>query len=148
MLNTDFQQVLSSPLPAYEEWLHFFDGIGMLKDTLRPLAEDLKKRDIEYNVIGPIALNQHGYRRFTFDIELLLSKEGLEKFHQELVGRGHRPVFEGARKKFRSTDRNVPIKIITAGECPGDGKSNPSAFPILGRVALSLTASARLHLGC
>jgi len=129
MLTTDFQQILSSPVLAYEEGLNFFEGKGMLNETLRQLAEDLEKHGIEYSVIGAIALNQHGYQRFTVDINLLLSKEGLEKFHEELVGRGYRPAFEGARKKFRSTDRNVPIEIITAGEYPGDGKPKPISFP-------------------
>ncbi|HEU0178751.1 MAG TPA: hypothetical protein VFV58_31190 [Blastocatellia bacterium] len=101
----------------------------MINETLRRLAEDLESHGIEYNVIGAIALNQHGYQRFTVDIDLLLSKEGLEKFHEELVGRGYRPAFEGARKKFRSTDRNVPIEIITTGEYPGDGKPKPISFP-------------------
>jgi hypothetical protein len=129
MLTTDFQQILSSPILAYEEGLNFFEGKGMLNETLRQLAEDLEKHGIEYNVIGAIALNQHGYQRFTIDIDLLLSKEGLEKFHEELVGRGYQPAFEGARKKFRSTDRNVPIEIITTGEYPGDGKPKPISFP-------------------
>jgi len=129
MLTGDFQQVLSSPTLAYEEGLNFFEGKGMLNETLRQLAEDLEKHGIEYNVIGAIALNQHGYQRFTVDIDLLLSKEGLEKFHEELVGRGYRPAFEGARKKFRATNRNVPIEIITAGEYPGDGKPKPISFP-------------------
>lgn len=129
MLTTDFQQILSSPILAYEEGLNFFEGKGRLNETLRQLADDLEKHGIEYSVFGAIALNQHGYQRFTVYIDLLLSKEGLEKFHEELVGRGYRPAFEGARKKFRSTDRNVPIEIITTGEYPGDGKPKPISFP-------------------
>lgn len=126
---TDFQQVLSSPVLAYEEGLNFFEGKGMLNETLRRLADDLEKNGIEYAVIGAIALNQHGYQRFTIDIDLLLTKEGIERFHRTLVGPGYRPAFEGARKKFRSTERNVPIEIITAGEYPGDGKPKPISFP-------------------
>lgn len=125
----DFQQVLRSPTAAYEEGLNFFEGKGMLNETLRQLAEDLEKNGIEYNVIGAIALNQHGYQRFTTDIDLLLSKEGLERFHERLVGLGYRPAFEGARKKFRATARNVPIEIITTGEYPGDGLPKPISFP-------------------
>lgn len=125
----DFQQVLLSPVLAYEEGLNFFEGKGMLNETLRRLAEDLEKNGIEYNVIGAIALNQHGYQRFTADIDLLFTKEGLEKFHEKLVGLGYRPAFEGARKMFRSTERNVPIEIITTGEFPGDGKPKPISFP-------------------
>jgi hypothetical protein len=39
------------------------------------------------------------------------------------------PKFEGARKTFRSTAKNIPIEIITAGEYPGDGKPKPVQFP-------------------
>src|SRR5438128_2718731 len=110
---TDFQQVLANPVLAYEEGLNFFEGKGMLNETLRKLVEDLEKHSIDYAVIGAVALNQYGYQRFTSDIDLLLTKEGLEKFHHELVGLGYRTAFEGARKKFRETTRNVPIEVIT-----------------------------------
>lgn len=122
MLKTDFQEVLSSPTRAYQEGLAFFRGGGLMNDALQRLAAELEQRGIAYSVIGAIALNQHGYRRFTEDIDLLLSKEGLERFRHELVGRGYRPAFPGASKKFRSTAENVPIEIITTGEWPGDGK--------------------------
>ena len=67
--------------------------------------------------------------RFTADVDLILTREGLEVFHRELVGLGYRPAFEGARKKFRSTLNNVAIEIITEGEYPGDGKPKPVSFP-------------------
>jgi hypothetical protein len=125
----DFQSILASPALCYEEGLDFFEGKGMLNETLKKLADDLEANGIDYAVIGAIALNQHGYQRFTSDIDLLMSAEGLEKFRQTLVGLGYRPAFDGARKKFRATARNVPIKIITTGEYPGDGKPKPIRFP-------------------
>jgi hypothetical protein len=126
----DFQQILASPVLTYEEGLNFFEGKGMLNETLTKLVDDLERNGIDYVVIGAIALNQHGYPRFTSDIDLLMTTEGLEKFQEELVGLGYRPAFEGARKKFRSTNRNVPIEIITAGEYPGDGNPKPIQFPL------------------
>lgn len=57
-----------------------------------------------------------------------MSPDGLEKFQTELVGRGSRPAFQGATKKFRATGQNVPIKIITSGEYPGDGKPKSIRF--------------------
>jgi hypothetical protein len=57
-----------------------------------------------------------------------LTKEGLEKFKKELVGKGYRPAFEGAAKKFRTTAENVTVEIITSGEFPGDGKPKPVLF--------------------
>lgn len=104
-------------------------GEGTLNETLRRVTGDLEKRGIDYSVIGAVALNQHGYRRFTEDIDLLLTGDGLEKFQRELIGLGYRPAFEGATKKFRTTEENVSIEIITAGEFPGDGKPKPVVFP-------------------
>ena len=100
----------------------------MVQDTLRRLIADLEAHHIEYNVIEALALNQHGYRRFTEYIDLLMTVEGLEKFRNALVGRGYRPAFNGATKKFRETTQNVPIEIITSGEYPGDGKPKSVRF--------------------
>lgn len=125
----DFQQILSSPTEAYEEGLRFFMGKGLLNNALRRIASDLDSHGIGYSVIGAIALNQHGYRRFTEDIDLLLTKEGLEKFREELIGLGYRPAFEGSTKTFRTSAENVPIEILIAGEYPGDGLPKPIKFP-------------------
>lgn len=124
----DFQQILASPNLTWQEGLDFFRGKGMINNTLRRLADDLEKHGIDYSLIGAAALNRHGYQRFTVDIDLLMSPEGLQKFQDELVGLGYRPAFEGAKKKFRSTQENVPIEIIVTGEYPGDGKPKPVRF--------------------
>jgi len=125
----DFQQILSSPTQTYEEGLAFFMGGGVLNNTLRRVASDMERLGINYNVIGAVALNQHGYRRFTEDIDLLLTKEGLKDFQDKLVGLGYRPAFEGARKRFRAAPENVTVEIITTGEYPGDGLPKPVVFP-------------------
>jgi hypothetical protein len=129
MQNVDFQQVITSPVLAYQEGLSFFMGEGIINETLRRVTADLENRGIDYSVISAIALNQHGYRRFTEDIDLLMTQEGLEKFQTELVGLGYRPAFNGATKKFRTTQENVTVEIITEGEFPGDGKPKPIQFP-------------------
>jgi len=100
----------------------------MLNQAIIKLSVDLKREGIEYATIGAIALNRHGYRRFTEDIDLLLTKEGLERFRERLVGLGYRPAFEGAKKKFRTSD-NVPIDVIVSGEYPGDGLPKAVVFP-------------------
>jgi len=128
-LGSDFQNVLSSPAAAYAEGLRYFSGKGMLNDALSKLAADLRKNGIDYAVIGAVALNQHGYQRFTSDIDILLTREGLDTFREKLVGLGYRPAFEGATKKFRSTGENVPVEIIVEGEYPGDGFPKPIRFP-------------------
>ena len=81
-------------------------------------------------VIGAVALMAYGYPRFTEDIDLVLTKEGLDAFHQELVGLGYVPAFQGAKKRLRSTRDSVPIEVIVTGEYPGDGKPKPVSFPV------------------
>jgi len=125
----DFQTILSSPTATYAEGLNFFDGKGMLSDALSKLARDLDANQIPYAVIGAIALNQHGYPRFTTDIGIILTAEGLNDFQEKLVGLAYRPAFAGATRKFRTTRENVPVEVITSGEFPGDGKPKPIDFP-------------------
>jgi hypothetical protein len=141
----DFQTILSSPWRAYAEGLKFFRGKGMLNEALRKLAVDLEKNGIDYAVIGAVALNRHGYRRFTEDIDLLLTREGLDAFHEKLAGSGY-PAFNGARKKFRTTGENVPVDVITAGEYPGDGLPKPVQFPNPDEAAVVIDGIRTLSL--
>lgn len=145
-MQTDFQQIISNPVSAYQEGLRFFMGEGTLNETLRRVTKDLENRGIDYSLIGAVALNQHGYRRFTEDIDLLLTREGLEKFQNELVGLGYRPAFEGATKKFRTTQENVTVEIITAGEFPGDGKPKAVVFPNPNDVSIEIDGIKTLTL--
>lgn len=118
-----------SPTAAYDEGLRFFAGEGMVNNALRRIAKNLDDRKIDYTVIGAVALNQHGYQRFTQDIDILLTKDGLARFREELVGRGYRPAFEGATRMFRTTDEGVTVEFVTTGEFPGDGRPKPIQFP-------------------
>ena len=114
---------------TYEEGLRYFMGSGNVNKTLARLASDLKEHDIEYAVMGAIALLAHGYPRFSEDINLVMTREGLEKFHRELVGLGYAPAFPQAKKRLRATEENVSIDVMLAGEYPGDGKPKPIAIP-------------------
>lgn len=127
-MTTDFQKLISSPGDAYQEGLLFFMGKGVLNETVFRIAQDLQQAGIDYSVIGGLALNHHGYRRFTEDIDLLMTKQGWRDFQTHLVGLGYRPAFEGATKKFRTTNENVSVEIITSGEYPGDGLPKPVRF--------------------
>jgi hypothetical protein len=113
----------------YAEGLRYFMGKGSLNNALAQLCADLERHGIDYMVIGAVALMAHGYPRFTEDIDLVLTREGLEAFHRELVGLGYLPAFEGARKRLRATRGGVPVELIVAGEYPGDGKPKPVSFP-------------------
>lgn len=113
----------------YAEGLRYFMGEGTLNKTLSRLSNDLEEHGIDYMVIGAVALLAHGYPRFTEDIDLVMTSEGLEKFHEELIGLGYAPAFPGARKRLRSTTDDVSIEVMTTGEYPGDGKPKPVRMP-------------------
>ena len=67
---------------VYGEGLRYFMGQGHLNNALARLSADLKQHGIDYVVIDAVALMAHGYPRFTEDIDLVLTPEGLEKFHR------------------------------------------------------------------
>jgi hypothetical protein len=114
----------------YAEGLRYFMGQGTLNETLTRLSRDLEEHGIDYVVIGAVALLAHGYPRFTEDIDLVMTAEGLQRFHDELIGLGYAAAFPGARKRLRSTTDGVSIEVMTTGEYPGDGKPKPVSMPI------------------
>ena len=114
---------------TFAEAQRYFMGVGKLNDALTRLVNDLRNHEIDYVVIGALALLAHGYPRFTEDIDVIVSPEGLERFHRELIGMGYASAFAGARKRLRSTLDGTPVELITAGEYPGDGKPKPVSFP-------------------
>lgn len=119
-----------SVLDVYAEGLRYMNGRGELNNALAELSADLERHRIDYVVIGAVALMAHGYPRFTEDIDLVLTEEGLEAFHRELVGLGYVPAFRGARKRLRTTRGGVPVEVIVSGEYPGDGRPKPVSFPV------------------
>ena len=118
-----------SVVELHAEALRYFMGQGSLNRALAHLAADLKEHGIDYVVIGAVALFAHGYPRLTEDIDLVFTAEGLNKFHEQLIGLGYAPAFPGARKRLRSTRDGVRIDVIASGEYPGDGKPKPVSFP-------------------
>jgi hypothetical protein len=122
-------QVTQSRADVLQQVDEFFMSSGPVHQTLRNVARRLSDAGIDYAVLEGMALALHGLVRPTEDVDLLLSPEGLEKFREELVGRGYVPTFQGARKHFRDAETGVKVEIITSGEYPGDGKPKPVVFP-------------------
>src|ERR1044072_575064 len=120
---------ISNVSEIYAEGLRYFMGEGTLNKTLTRLSTDLDAHGIDYAVIGAVALLAHGYPRFTEDIDLVMTPEGLRKFHEELIGLGYALAFPGARKRIRSTADGVSIEVMRTGEYPGDGKPKPVSMP-------------------
>jgi hypothetical protein len=123
------ERIRQSPEFALRESSAHFDANNAVWRTLNRLAKDLDEAGIPYALVGAMALNQHGYARMTTDVDIIMTREGLEQFRARFIGRGYRPQFEGALKTFRDTETQVRIEVILAGGFPGDGKPKPVAFP-------------------
>jgi hypothetical protein len=94
----------------------------------------LAELGIDYAVVGGMAMFQHGYRRFTEDVDLLVTREGLKAIHEKLDGLGYSPPFQGS-KNLRDAEHGVKIEFLVTGEFPGDGQPKPVAFPTPQTVA-------------
>lgn len=122
-------ELLASVSARLEESSRFHMGQGEVHRAVMDLAADLDGAGIDYAIIGAMALNAHGFARETTDVDVLVTPAGLERFRNELVGRGYTEAFSGARKTFKNTRTGVKVEFLTTGEYPGDGKPKPVAFP-------------------
>jgi hypothetical protein len=105
--------------------------------TLRNLTQSLNELGVDYAVAGSMAMFMHGFRRFTEDVDVLVTREGLSLIHQALEGRGYLKPFE-ASKNLRDTRTGVKIDFLISGQYPGDGKPGPIQFPIPAEAAVSV----------
>ena len=113
---------------ALSEGSRYFEEKSAVQDSLRKITKRLGDLGIPYAVVGGMALFKHGYRRFTDDVDILVTPEGLKEIHARLEGLGYVPPFAGS-KQLRDTETGVRIEFLVSGAYPGDGKPKPVAFP-------------------
>jgi hypothetical protein len=107
--------------------LHF-DEKSAVHNSLHKITSRLEQLGIPYTVVGGMALFAHGLRRFTEDVDILLTADGLAETHRQLDGLGYVPPFKGS-KQLRDAETGVRIEFLVTGQFPGDGKAKPVAFP-------------------
>jgi len=103
-------------------------GESKVHKAMEALVARLLELDIPYAILGALALNAYGYLRATLDVDVILTREGLERFRAAALGRGYVEKFPGSRG-VRDTLRNVDIDVVLAGDYPGDGREKPVRFP-------------------
>lgn len=130
---------------AMDEASEFLQGKGTVHQTLRRIAARLRELGIPYAVVGGLSLFAHGFRRFTEDVDVLVTAEGLRRIHDELAGRGYRPPFAGS-KNLRDAESGVKVEFLVTGQFPGDGRPKPVAFPDPAAVATEIDGVQYLNL--
>jgi hypothetical protein len=141
-----YEQRLSSNAGwALNEGSKFFEDKSAVQDALRKITKRLTALNIPYAIAGGMALFQHGFRRFTEDVDILVTREALQVIHQALDGLGYVPPFKGS-KNLRDVENGVKIEFILTGDYPGDGKPKPVAFPEPTDVGVDLDGIRCLNL--
>lgn len=105
-----------------------FDEKSAVHSTLRGITQRLNALKIPYAVVDGMALFVHGFRRFTEDVDLLVTRQSMDRVLQELEGLGYiQPA--GTTTRLRDTQTGVKIEFLITGGYPGDGKPKLVQFP-------------------
>jgi Uncharacterised nucleotidyltransferase len=133
-----YEQLLNRhPAWALQEGSMHFEKESAVHHALRKITRRLQELGIPYVIVGGMAMFLHGYRRFTEDVDLLVTREGLAQVHERLEGLGYVAPFAGS-KQLRDAENGVRIEFLVTGEYPGDGKPKPVAFPDPAAVSLEI----------
>lgn len=106
----------------------FFQETHPVYQTLDRLAEKLREAGIPYAVMGAMAVNIQGARRTTDDLDILLTKQGLDQFRDKFVGLDFDPV-PGRSRRFVDRQNGITVDLLVTGHFPGRGGPGPFAFP-------------------
>jgi len=107
----------------------FFEKTGPVWETLRRLEERLRKADIDYVVIGGLALNAYDYARQTVDVDVVLTPESYQKF-KDLYADSVYTRGDGPPRRFVDPESEVAIDVMIAGRLAGRTSKNTSVrFP-------------------
>ena len=112
----------------------FFQGKDEVYKTMRRLVKRLEKADIPYAIMGGMAVNAHGHRRTTGDVDILLTAEGLNEFRQRFVPKNYEAVPNRTRR-FVDRTNAITVDFLVTGLFPGGGKPGPIPFPNPEQVA-------------
>ena len=83
--------------------------MATLLQELLDITSDLERNGIEYAVCGGLALTIHGFPRATFDIDVLIREESLEKAYQVAAKKGFD--IKGLDMSFK--ERAVEIRRVS-----------------------------------
>lgn len=131
---TGFDRTTFSFMNRLKEISMFFEERSPQHKTMRRLAKRLERLRIPYAIMGAMAVNAHGARRTTDDVDVLLTPEGLERFRKQFVGKTYDQV-EGRPRRFVERRSKVGVDVLVTGLYPGRGKSGPFPFPDPAKVS-------------
>ncbi len=141
-----YEQKLDANLSwALDEGSMHFSETNQVHQTMRRLTSRLRELGIPHAVVGGMALFAHGFRRFTEGVDLVVTRESMQRIKQELEGLGYTSP-PGTSTKLRDTQTGVRIKFLITGGFPGDGKPKPVSFPDPADVSVDIDGVTYINL--
>ncbi|MBI5865247.1 MAG: hypothetical protein HZB38_12200 [Planctomycetes bacterium] len=109
------------PLSPVEEVRMFFDDQGPVRETFHSLKKRLEDAGIPHIFMGATAVNAHGHRRATEDVDVCMRSADLERFRREFLG----PIYQavaGRTRRFMDPQTQVAFDVLVSGEVAGDSR--------------------------
>lgn len=106
----------------------FFQGTDPVHQTMRRVSEALTAAGIPYAIVGGMAVNAHGHRRTTGDVDFLLTAAGLGAFRKLLAAGGFEQA-PGRPRRFVDQANGITFDVLVTGLFPGSGRPGPIAYP-------------------
>jgi hypothetical protein len=122
------QRLDGDPRWAFGEGSRHFERSSEVQFALDRIVRHLRELAIPFAVEGAMAMFFHGYRRFTENVDLIVTRSDFQTICCSLGGNGYILPFEGARY-LREAESGVRVAFHSAGSYPGDGKPKPVSYP-------------------
>jgi hypothetical protein len=99
--------------------------------SVAAIAQALKAENIRYIVVGGLAVNAHGYERFTHDIDLVIGLEpdNIQRALHALIGMGYRPSIPVSPEDFANAENRMKWheekSMLVLKMCSDDHRRTP-----------------------
>src|SRR5262245_43577807 len=97
----------------------FFEERDRVHKTMARVVAAMGRARIAYALMGGMAVNAHGYRRTTGDVNLLVSLREFRKFVATYAEHGFERV-PGHPRRFLDPLHEVTFDLLVAGRFPGN----------------------------
>lgn len=111
---------------ALREGSLYFERAGSVWKTLRRMTTRLDELEVPYAVVGSLAMFHHGYRRFTHNVNLLVTAADLTAVAERLSGFQR---MGGRSKQFIDEETGVSVLFRLEADPPGGAAWRQVRFP-------------------
>ena len=125
----------------------FFQKNDPIHKTMRRIIKQLVKARIPYAIMGGMAVNAHGHKRTTDDLDVLLTREGLAEFRKRFVPK-HYDANPQLPRRFTDRKNEVTIDFLLTGLYPGSGRPGPISFPDPASAGQTIEEMQVVDLAC